>query len=133
LNRAVEFSHEIWPACLYQIETALRVPLKIAGFGQTSVKDSEYLNLSDKHLSNYYRIPRTATLQSSVMMNAEVEEIPLAECRENYSIAYKGGNVRGLSSGITETLLCAKNRRKHADTCKGMNLFEELFVYLNFN
>lgn len=61
-------------------------------------------------------------------MKAEVEEIPLSECRKNYIDLYHDEkNVPGLSEGINETLLCAKNRKVHADACEGRITIKALF------
>lgn len=55
-----------------------------------------------------------------MLLKAEVEEIPLNECRHNYTEIYGDSrNIIGLREGITDQLLCAKNRKRHADTCKG--------------
>lgn len=61
----------------------------------------------------------SATLTSNVLLKARVEEIPLERCRDRYKKAYGGESVGGLPEGIKDTLLCARNRTQHADTCRG--------------
>lgn len=44
LSQHVVLSYEIWPACLFQQESAINQTLSVAGFGITQEVDSENSN-----------------------------------------------------------------------------------------
>lgn len=55
-----------------------------------------------------------------MLLKAEVEEITLSECKYNFTSVFDSDkNVFRLSEGIKETMICARNRKSKADTCKG--------------
>lgn len=56
-----------------------------------------------------------ALIKSNDLLKAQLEEIPLEECRYNYTFH----QVSSLEHNINDTLLCAKNREKHQDACDG--------------
>lgn len=61
----------------------------------------------------------TATSYSSMLMKADVAEVPLQECREIYENAYGKVTIIGIGKGITDGMMCAKNSSSSADTCQG--------------
>jgi secreted trypsin-like serine protease len=56
---------------------------------------------------------------SNSILKGEVEEIPLDECRLDYKDKFRANMIAALPDGITDGLLCAKNRNKTVDTCRG--------------
>lgn len=62
----------------------------------------------------------TALSRPGWLQKAELEEIPLAECRAIFSKAFKSEfNFLKLQNGITDDLICAKGQDSIADTCAG--------------
>lgn len=67
----------------------------------------------------------SATKKSDWLRWAYVEEIPLEECREVYEKALNATSERRRSaflSGITDDVVCAKNREKLVDACQGNHI-----------
>lgn len=44
-------------------------------------------------------------------------------CRSDYAVNY-GKNIMGLPNGISDDLICARNRNPPSDTCQGMKKLE---------
>ena len=52
-------------------------------------------------------------------MKANAQETDLNECRKQYRKVYPRTNIVGLNNGITDDILCAKDKINNADTCEG--------------
>lgn len=62
------------------------------------------------------------------MLKANATEIPLQECIDQVKKAYGDTNIAGLKEGITDDILCAKDKINNADTCEGLKkIFKSLF------
>lgn len=69
-------------------------------------------------------------------MKSTVQEISLQECRHNFTEASLSFKRYKINVGITDSLLCAKNRKHYTDTCQGNELIlhsEYLDEYLFFS
>lgn len=126
----VNFWYAVWPACLPQQNEFLEVPLLIAGFGRTSVTSKFVFPDKSSLEKKIFLFIFVGNLQSEILMKSSLEEIPLEECRHNYTKIL--GDLKGqkLENGITGSLLCAKNRTHHTDGCQGLICFY-LYYFLN--
>lgn len=66
---------------------------------------------------------------SDVLLKAEVKEVPLEECRYNYTFPIAVSLVK---DSIYETHLCAKNKLKHQDACGGLKDLFRLYFTTTF-
>lgn len=61
-------------------------------------------------------------------MKAHAQETDLNDCRRLYRNVYGRTNVKGLNKGITDNIICAKDKINNADTCEGLSKFTNCVI-----
>lgn len=92
IDRTVDFSDYIRPACLPHQDTEISDRVIVTGWGQTSTSSRE---------------------QPSTLQKVQLKLVPLGVCNETYS-----ESRRQLQNGLSEeTQLCAGSNKGERDTC----------------
>jgi hypothetical protein len=69
-----------------------------------------------------------ALMKPDWLLKGKAKEVPLEECRYNYSLHYK--NIPKLNRGISDDIICVSDKKSGADTCKGLStLFSYESIY----
>ncbi|XP_041979585.1 serine protease persephone-like [Aricia agestis] len=92
LEKGVEFSMDVSPACLYSSDADPAGPLTVTGWGKTS---------------------NSRDTKSSLLLKANVTVVSRSVCGESYT------NWRKLPVGISNEQICAGDPQGIRDTCQG--------------